>query len=73
LNDFVEYTQAVEVAPKSPPCCVPAVPLGDAVITLVFVIRLLMVIFGLLALLAPIQGGQDHPVDETTERKGFAC
>lgn len=38
LNHDVWHTEAVEVAPKAPPCSMPSMPLSDALVSLVLVV-----------------------------------
>ena len=45
LNHHVRYSESVEIAPKTSACCVPAVPLSDATVALVGMVRFLVVRF----------------------------
>jgi hypothetical protein len=69
LNDLIRLSQAVQVASKTSPCRVPAVPLGNAIVTFVLVIPSLVGSFGLLTLFATIQGWKYHTIHNAGEGK----
>jgi hypothetical protein len=62
LDYHVRHTQAVQVAPKPAPGCVPAMPLGNAAVAPVFVACLLVSRLRLPAILAAVQRRKDLPI-----------
>ena len=51
----------IEIGPKAAPASVPAVPFGELIVALVFVIGFRVIAFGLAANFAPVERGTNLP------------
>ena len=71
LDDYVRHPKPIQVAPKSSPSGVPAVPDRNALVSLVLVLRVAVVVLSLMAALATVESRDYDPVYNAVSARGF--
>ena len=61
LNHDIRNAEMIEIGSKAAPASVPAVPFGELIVALVFVIGFRVIAFGLAANFAPVERGTNLP------------